>query len=136
MTSQDEQTLARIDVGGRPRTSHGQPVSGVHTRAGIDHSTWCEQEAAGPMKSAADVIFAHSPEILQRSAAQQAAAAVDSSARMRHRCVDDALILMCSLLSWGNRGDCACWDVSQMAHSQSSAVATVAKSGQRCLLRT
>ncbi|WP_175755402.1 plasmid replication initiator TrfA [Burkholderia ambifaria] len=72
MTSQDEQTLALIDVGGQRRVSHGQPMKQVHTLTGIAYSTRCEQEAVGPMKSAADVIFAHSPEILQRSAAQRA----------------------------------------------------------------
>ncbi|WP_175794774.1 plasmid replication initiator TrfA [Burkholderia ambifaria] len=72
MTSQDEQTLALIDVGSQRRLSHGQPMNEVHTLTGIAYSTRCEQEAAGPMKSAADVIFAHSPEILQRSAAQRA----------------------------------------------------------------
>lgn len=72
MSSSDEQTLPLVAGGVHPRLSHRQPMHDVHTRAVIDRSTCREQEVAGSMKSAADTIFAHSPEIVQRSVAQQA----------------------------------------------------------------
>jgi len=72
MNFPDEQALPLVAEEDGSLPSDRQSVPHLQTRAGIDHSTRSEQEAAGQMKSAADVIFAHSPEILQRSAAQRA----------------------------------------------------------------
>ncbi|MBP0588700.1 replication initiator protein A [Paraburkholderia sp. LEh10] len=71
MNSLNEQILPLVDGGVRPRPSHRQPISDMHACAVVDRCTCREQEAAGSRKSAADIIFAHSPEIVQRSIAQQ-----------------------------------------------------------------
>ncbi|AOI96702.1 hypothetical protein WS66_13075 [Burkholderia sp. LA-2-3-30-S1-D2] len=74
-------------------------MNDVHTRTGIDHSTCREQEATGPIKSAADVILAHSPQIVQRSAAQRAREAAQR-AKLDAAVAESVIIQQLSLPFW------------------------------------
>ena len=72
MSSPDKQILPLVTEGPFSPLSHRRPKGGEHTINVIDRSTCPQGEELRSTKSAADIIFAHSPEIIQRSVAQQA----------------------------------------------------------------
>lgn len=71
MNLPDEQALPPVAEECGSRSSNRQSAPGVYTRDVSKRAMYPEQGAIGSMKSAADIVFARSPQVLRRSVAVQ-----------------------------------------------------------------